>query len=390
MRAVLEFFNGAGMARLGLGSGWRYPFANDIDPKKGATYARNFGRDPLLVRDIADVASADLPMEPVDLAWASPPCVDLSEAGRGAGLKGERSGAVWPFLRLMWRQRQRGRAPKVIVIENVTGWIEREKLIPDFIAVVEALAKTGYRIGAIIVDASAFLPQSRERIFIIAVDSGIAIPDTLVGPWADLNWPAPAIVRAYKRLPVELQANWVWWRLPPAPKRQTTLVDMLEDDARVPWYDAAKTQHILGLMDATNLAKVEAAKRSGARTGGTVYRRTRPTKDGGKTQRAEIRFDGIAGALRTAKGGSSKQTVMVIDGDRVRSRLLSPREGARLMGLGADYVLPANATDAYDLIGDGVVVPVVAHIARHILEPLLANADSEADTDPRTAVATAG
>ena len=52
-------------------------------------------------------------------------------------------------------------------------------------------------------------------------------------------------------------------------------------------------------------------------------------------------------------------------------RLISSRETARLMGLPDDYVLPENYNEAYHLTGDGVVVPVVRHLAEHIFEPIL-------------------
>ena len=68
---------------------------------------------------------------------------------------------------------------------------------------------------------------------------------------------------------------------------------------------------------------------------------------------------------------------MLVDGGKVRSRLLSPREAARLMGLSDEYVLPPNYNEAYHLAGDGVAVPVVRHIAEHILEPLLTPAPAE-------------
>jgi DNA (cytosine-5)-methyltransferase 1 len=62
---------------------------------------------------------------------------------------------------------------------------------------------------------------------------------------------------------------------------------------------------------------------------------------------------------------------MVVDGKKVRSRLLSPREAASLMGLPETYVLPERYNDAYKLAGDGVAVPVVRHLATSIFEPLL-------------------
>ncbi|MDZ4363364.1 DNA cytosine methyltransferase, partial [Brevundimonas sp.] len=88
-------------------------------------------------------------------------------------------------------------------------------------------------------------------------------------------------------------------------------------------------------------------------------------------QRAEVRFDGMAGCLRTPSGGSSRQSLLVIEAGIVRSRLISPRETARLMGLDDAYRLPAGSSQAYHLTGDGVVVPVVRHLARHLFEPIL-------------------
>ena len=99
---------------------------------------------------------------------------------------------------------------------------------------------------------------------------------------------------------------------------------------------------------------------------GTVYKRTR--RDGGRRiQRAEARFDGGAGCLRTPAGGSSRQLVVVVNGSKVRTRLISSRETARLMGLPDEYVLPANYNEAYHLTGDGVAVPVVRFLAEQVL-----------------------
>jgi DNA (cytosine-5)-methyltransferase 1 len=104
---------------------------------------------------------------------------------------------------------------------------------------------------------------------------------------------------------------------------------------------------------------------------GTVYKRTRLDERGAKVQRAEVRFDDVAGCLRTPAGGSSRQVIIVVDGKKVRSRLISARETARLMGLDEDYKLPKNYNEAYHLTGDGVAVGVVRHLAEHIFEPLL-------------------
>ena len=120
-----------------------------------------------------------------------------------------------------------------------------------------------------------------------------------------------------------------------------------------------------------NRKKVEAAKEQKTKVVGTIYRRTRPDEAGIKRQRAEVRFDEVAGCLRTPAGGSSRQTIMLVEGEKVRSRLLSPREAAALMGLPVNYVLPSRYNDAYKLAGDGVAVPVVRHLAESIFEPIL-------------------
>jgi DNA (cytosine-5)-methyltransferase 1 len=65
---------------------------------------------------------------------------------------------------------------------------------------------------------------------------------------------------------------------------------------------------------------------------------------------------------------------MVVDGQKVRTRLISSRETARLMGLDDTYILPRNYNEAYHLTGDGVAVDVVRHLARHLFEPILSEA----------------
>ena len=125
------------------------------------------------------------------------------------------------------------------------------------------------------------------------------------------------------------------------------------------------------MMSPINIKKIAAARRNGSLLFGAIYKRTRHDENGVKVQRAEVRFDGIAGCLRTPAGGSSRQVIVVVRGDEVRSRLISSRETARLMGLPDNYKLPENYNEAYHLTGDGVVVSVVRYLAENLLEPLL-------------------
>ena len=119
-RTFYEFFAGSGMVRAGLGDGWNCLFANDLDEKKAAAYEENWGAEELLVRDVGEVLPSQLPSK-ANLAWASFPCQDLSLAGMGAGLKGDRSGTFWPFWNLVKNLNREGRRPDTVVLENVCG-----------------------------------------------------------------------------------------------------------------------------------------------------------------------------------------------------------------------------------------------------------------------------
>jgi len=376
MFEFVEFFAGGGMARAGLGPAWSCLFANDFDPKKAASYAANWGSEHLKVGDVAKVTPADVPGY-ADLAWASFPCQDLSLAGAGAGLKGDRSGTFWPFWKLMKALSAESRAPRMIVLENVCGALTSHDG-RDFAAIGAAIAGGGYRFGALVIDAAHFVPQSRPRLFIVAVHASLPVPAGLIADEPDAKWHSAGLTVAHGKLSKRSQAAWLWWRLPAPPRRSTTFADVIEDRPRnVAWHTPDQTRRLLAMMSPVNLAKVAAAKKSGRRLVGGIYKRTRADGAGGKVQRAEIRFDDMAGCLRTPAGGSSRQSIMIIEGNKVWSRLLSPREAVRLMGLPEDYVLPDNYNEAYHLAGDGVAVPAVRFLAAHILEPVLASADAE-------------
>ena len=378
MHSFYEFFAGGGMARAGLGAGWNCLFANDVDEKKAASYRANWGDDDLWVGDVAEVGTDQLPGT-ADLAWASFPCQDLSLAGSGAGLTGARSGTFWPFWRHITALRSEGRAPAMIVLENVYGAVTSHGG-RDFSAIMSALSGGGYRCGAVVVNAAHFLPQSRPRLFVIGVRDDIGIDPLRVSDAPTNAWHPSVLRKAHEGLPDAVKARWVWWSLPEPGLRTGGLADVIEDTpVGVTWHTADQTKRLLSMMSDTNLAKLRAAKRRGQRVVGTIYKRTRADgTNGAKVQRAEVRFDDVAGCLRTPAGGSSRQTIIIVEGDKTRSRLLSPREAARLMGLPDDYILPEKYNDAYHLAGDGVAVPVVRFLAEHILEPILSHESKNA------------
>jgi len=373
MAKFYEFFAGGGMARKGLGPGWTCLFANDFDFKKGLTYQANFGADELKVADIRTITPKDLPGV-ADLMWGSFPCQDLSLAGVGAGLKGERSSTFYPFWDVVGALEAEGRSPKLIALENVCGTLTSHAG-KDFEAICRTFAQVGYRCGALVINADLFVPQSRPRLFIIGVRADMPIDPALLSPEPLDPFHTRALRRAVEALPAAVQGNMLWLNVPTPGHRVRTFADVIEENpTSVSWHSPAETERLLARMSPVNKAKVAAAIRAGRRMVGGVYNRTRLNERGEKVQRAEVRFDDVSGCLRTPAGGSSRQVILVIDGKKVRSRLISARETARLMGLPDDYKLPKNYNEAYHLTGDGVVVDVVRHLAQHILEPLLAEA----------------
>lgn len=357
------------MARAGLSDGWRCLFANDFDPKKASAYHANWGEGEMWCGDVGAVTASQLP-EQADLIWASFPCQDLSLAGNGAGLHGERSGAFWPFWQVVKGLVADGRKPHAIVLENVCGLLTSHDGA-DFASLCETVGSAGYWIGAIVADARDFLPQSRPRLFLIALDDRAELPGRIQSAKVSDHWHTNRLREAQAQLPVQSRARWLWFTPPVPPKRSISLGDLIEPNPKdVRWHTPAETERLLAMMSPINRAKVDLVVSNRSPAVGAIYKRTR-WELGRRVQRAEVRFD-MAGCLRTPGGGSSRQSILVAVEGKIRTRLVSARETARLMGLGDDYVLPVRYNEAYHLTGDGVAVPVVRWIAKTILEPSLA------------------
>lgn len=370
-----EFFAGGGMARAGLGEGWECHFANDIDELKAATYIANWGGDHFDDRDVREVSVDDL-KGGVDLAWASFPCQDLSLAGNGLGIgraddgSETRSGALWPFLTLMEKLRRSERHPTLLVLENVVGLLTLDGGL-DFAAICDALGAMGYRYGAIVADAKHFVPQSRPRVFLIAVRREREIQVGLYSDGPTLAWHTQPLIRAFDALSSKLQKDWIWWDAGAPPKlKKNSLLRSIDLDA-AHWDTAAETKRLLDMMSPAHLARLRTAQGEDGPHVGSLYLRMR--REGQKNrQRAEIAFGPTLGCVRTPKGGASRPRIIYVDGKSVKTRLLTVSEAAKLMGLTSDYQLPDGYYRAFKVIGDGVVVPVVRLLADRLLEPVAA------------------
>jgi DNA (cytosine-5)-methyltransferase 1 len=348
--ACADFFCGSGLVTEALKENFRTVWANDCDPKKITVYAANHGWSHLHLGRIESVRGATLP--PVELSWASFPCQDLSLAGKMAGLSGNRSGLVWQWLRVIDEMPQR---PAVIALENVQGFVSAEQGA-YYREVHAALRERGYRVGCVLLNAVEWVPQSRPRVFVIGIRD--------INPPAELTlskpgWAQPlSVQRAAEGLP-----DFVWWRIPKPARRSGGIEDVIEWD--YPVDDEALSRRNLGLISPQHQTRLLQELTNGFRVA-PGYRRTRAGK-----QVLELRFDGVSGCLRTPEGGSSRQLLVMKRAGHLSTRFLSPREASRLMGAPESYRLPPSYNDAYKAMGDAVAVPVVRHLAKHLLLPLV-------------------
>jgi DNA (cytosine-5)-methyltransferase 1 len=373
-RTVAEFFAGIGLMRLGLEAsddGWTVVFSNDIDARKEQIYSAHFGDTPstFLLDDIHRLDTAKVPS--VTLATASFPCTDLSLAGGRRGIHGEQSSAFWGFTRLL--QEMGSRRPPLVLLENVTGFLTSNKG-QDFLAAMQELNGLGYAVDAFILDAVRFVPQSRQRLFIVGVDEALYL-----GRGHSSSLPVPLISdvrpKSLAHYIVQHQGDIRWHirPLPALPHSTSNFASILEDlpDTHDVWWSAARADKLLNQMSPKHRAVAEGMIAANEWSYGTVFRRMRKSTDTGESKSmAELRTDGVAGCLRTPKGGSAKQILFKAGFGRYLVRLIQPIEAARLMGAG-DYTLPNNSDQALFAFGDAVVVPVVAWIKENYLNPLV-------------------
>jgi DNA (cytosine-5)-methyltransferase 1 len=355
-----EFFAGIGLMRIGLEqAGWRVAFANDIDEDKQQMYRAHFGDNgEFVLGDVHKLDAREIP--DIDLATASFPCNDLSLAGARRGLAGEQSSAFWGFIEVLTKMGKR--RPPMVLLENVTGFLTSHDG-NDFRDALLALNRLGYAVDALIIDAGRFVPQSRQRLFVVATKTPVvsALNDTPSFYESDCRPPALADFIMWNA-----DINWCIRQLPPLPVTKAKLPDILENlspNSQV-WWSRERADYLLNQMSPKHRAKAETMIQGSRVTYGTVFRRVRKERS-----MAELRTDSIAGCLRTPRGGSGRQILFAAGKGRFAVRLLTPRECARLMGAD-DFTINVSLNQALFGFGDAVCVPVIEWVARNYLNPV--------------------
>ena len=162
----LDLFSGIGGFHLGFErAGYKVnSYFSEVDKHAVAVYKHQF-KDSTYVGSVTDVRGSDLPR--IDLITFGSPCQDFSLAGKRAGMGGERSSLITEAIRLVHECR-----PRVFIWENVKGTFSSNDGA-DFWAIIQAFANIGgYRLEWQLLNTSWFLPQNRERIYLVGYLTG--------------------------------------------------------------------------------------------------------------------------------------------------------------------------------------------------------------------------
>lgn len=354
---VAEFFAGIGLVRLALEAmGWSVVFASDIARDKFEMYKANFGEEHFVLGDIHDLSGDDVPR--TALATASFPCNDLSLAGAMAGLNGSQSGAFWGFVRVL--RELKCRRPPMILVENVPGFLSSHGG-RDFEAALLSLNELGYTCDAFMLNAVNFVPQSRDRLFVVG---------SLRPPrhWSGSIAPTPTRPKPLlKFIEGHPDIRWEIRPLPDPPRRATRLDDILEDlsDDDPTWWSHKRAEYFMNQLSKRHSAIAKLMIERPHYSYGTAFRRIRHGKS-----MVELRADGVAGCLRTPRGGSGRQILFKAGCGKYWVRLLTPRECARLMGVADSYEITVKLNEALFGFGDAVCVPAIEWISENYLIPL--------------------
>lgn len=158
---VLDLFSGIGGFHLGLKTaGFEVEsYFSEIDKYAIQVYQNNF-KEAKYVGSVKDVYGGELPK--IDAITFGSPCQDFSLAGNRKGMDGERSSLISEAIRLINECR-----PRFFIWENVKGTFSSNNG-SDFAAILQAFANIGgYRLEWQLLNTKWFLPQNRERIYLV-------------------------------------------------------------------------------------------------------------------------------------------------------------------------------------------------------------------------------
>ena len=335
----IDLFAGIGGLRLGFESiGGQCIFTSEWDKYSQQTYRANFPHDEHEINgDITKIEAKDIP--PHDLLLAGFPCQPFSIAGvskknalgRAHGFACDTQGTLFfDVQRIIAHHR-----PKAFLLENVKNLVSHDKG-RTFATIRNVLQnELGYTIDWKIIDAKAWLPQHRERIFIAGFrdDSGFSFD----------NFPMPDPLKGPRLRSILHPENGT-----EAPDKHYTEGNIASVSGKY-----TLTNHLWDYLQ--RYAEKHQAKGNGFGFG-------------------LVGPDDVSRTLsaRYYKDGSE----ILVRQEGKNPRRLTPRECARLMGfeeiLKQEFVIPVSDTQAYRQFGNSVCVPAVRAVAEHMKPFILA------------------
>lgn len=366
-KTVIDFFAGIGLASVAFESQqWKVKYALDHSKLKQRMYEDHFGSGHYHPDDIKHIDGRSLPK--VTLAHASFPCTDTSLAGSRGGIDTGESSMFWEFIRILSEMEAPAGPgkPAFVLVENVEGLISSGGG-QDLASILDALNGQGYATDLLRIDAAHFVPQSRVRLFIIGGLGLVAqdkteIESRLINSSDTRGLRIRSFIRKHDKI------SWHLRDMPDLPKRKAGLEKVIDQTAE--WWPKERTEYLLSQMFDRHKHELQRLMRLDCWSYRTVFRRMR-VRDGASRSTAEMRTDGIAGCLRTPKGGSARQIVIRAGRGQVDARLLNARENARLMGADDFVINPKlKLNDALFGFGDAVCVPVIEWIIKNYLDAL--------------------
>jgi len=332
----IDLFAGIGGIRLGFESaGGSCIYTSEWNKYAAQTYIRNFANDHPVVGDITQVDPASIPDH--DVLLAGFPCQPFSIAGvskknslgRSHGFACEAQGTLFFDIANILRIKR----PPAILLENVKNLMSHDKGNTFKVIKKTLEEELGYTIFPLVVDAKGFVPQHRERIYIVG------FRDQVPFSWDAFHHPDPA-------------------------SKKMKLILHPENDTEQNEFDFAKgyIERENGKVNGKyilsdklwNYLQNYAAKHK-AKGNGFGFGLVGPD-DTSRTLSARYYKDGSEILVRRGKGNNPRR--------------LTPRECARLMGYPDDFVIPVSDTQAYKQFGNSVAVPVISEIAR-IMKPFI-------------------
>lgn len=159
---VAELFAGIGGFRLGLEQAsprFKTVWANEIDKHACKVYRKNFGEKELVEGDIRKIEADDIP--DIDMLVGGFPCQPFSMAGKRQGFADFRGTLFFEIARILESKR-----PQTILLENVRGLLSAQNGF-CFWAILNKLDELGYNVEWKVLNTKNWLPQTRERVFIV-------------------------------------------------------------------------------------------------------------------------------------------------------------------------------------------------------------------------------